>query len=215
MKNESGDITNKLLIGGVVVIGAFFLNKMLKDSNARNAESSIDNSPEASQADTMYQMLHPYGGGLLSWSENVDEKKIIAYAKSIKNIDKVVQYYSALSKGSSMYDDLRTSLSEDEYAQFKANLQGSVSAPKSPVKKVVATPTSSNKILQLWNDFEFKSGLATVKPGVILGTTLKAVKYVSKAANLKGTEIKMFYVQGIGAYAGKKFYVLQSQVTLK
>ena len=202
-------IVKPILITGIVVGGVWYLNGKLKDSNARTAEAAIDNSPEATQADSLFQMLHPYGSGMLSWYGNVDEAKVVEFAKKIKDINKVVSYYSAISKGKSLYDDLRYALNEDEYNKFKANIQGSASAP-SPVKKIVSAQTTAGN-LQLWNDYEFKSGLTTVKKGVQIGTTLKAVKYYSD--KLKAT-INIYYVHGDGIISGKKFYVLQSQVKL-
>jgi hypothetical protein len=208
-------VAKYIFIAAAVVGGGWYINKQLKESNQRNTEALIDNSPEASQADSLYQMLHPYQGGALSIFENVDEKKVIDFAKGISNIDKVVKYYSTISKGKNLYDDLRFTLNESEYAQFKANIKNSVDAPKNASQSVIAAPTKGDKV-QLWNDMYFKSPLQTVAKGVNIGASLKGIKYISNAANMKGTPILMYYVQGTsGVLKGKKFYVLQSQSILK
>jgi len=69
--------------------------------------------------------------------------------------------------------------------------------------------------VQCWQ-FEYQQIPGSVKAGVVLGNSLKSIKYVSKAANLKGTTIQMYYVQGTtGTLKGKNFYVLVSQSNKK
>jgi hypothetical protein len=210
---QQSSLTDKLLLIGLGIAGFWYFGAKVKESNKNTSQNQIDNSPEANQADSLYRLLHPYGGGLLSVVENVDEKAVINWAKQITNPDKVNEYYRQMTGGKSLWDEVSFALTHEEYVQFKKNLNLKSDPTVNPVKTVIAAPTGTQTKTTAFLDPYFQNVVESFAPGATMGTTLKSVKYFSKQYN---KDMLLYYIKlTTGKNKGKSVYVLQSQVKLK
>lgn len=226
-------VTDKLLnvglLAALVVGGYFFLDKKNKDAKEQNAEMAIDDTPEAQQADYLGTLLgkKDLTGGFM---KNVDEEKLIAYAKNITNFDKVMKYYRDQFRGDSLIEDLNGPLSDSEYQQFMDNVKAAQKAQEQKAQQkpfyIVAAPTISGRTTTTGYHESavsynpkvpsggFSKPIFDFRKGVRIGKALKKVSLtVPKTSKSAGYTTQLYYVEGTaGESKGKKFYVLVSQV---
>jgi len=221
-ENNSGGNNNVLVygvLGAATVVGGYFLiKKSVKAGNKSSAESAIDDTPEARQANDLFLALHPYNDAWWTnlWPQNSDEELAIKIAGTIRDMDAVAGYYKDLSGGLSVWDDLRKALEPEEMNRFNAALAAAKSKPASAQQYVIANAvpaTYNNGNTLAWDDMYFQKYNSQFAKGTTIGKTLKALSYPDTKS---GKTIYLYYVEGTaGQWKGKKFYVLKSQVTLK
>jgi hypothetical protein len=214
------------LFGG----GLFLIKKMMANADKGNAEDKVLSDSNAALADELFLLLHPNGGGWLSFTENVNEEKVIAWAKNPMDFNKVASYYSKLTKGQHLLDEVKKALNETEYPTFTANLRKSDTTGKSTTaqknvtvtKKVTAKHTGGiKKVFAEVATYDtktkrYKLGDNTekiyYKDGITIGTLIAPVAiYFPKY----GKYVNYLFVEGTGATAGKKLFVLASQTIIK
>ncbi len=210
-------IINKALkYGGIAVavaVTGFAANHYIKNANADQARSQLDNSPEAQQADHLYSLLRPNANAFFDWFTPIDQPSIVSYASGIADFDKVAKFYKALSKGNDLTDDLRTTLSATQRDQFYKNLAAAKPVVFNSVtiyanQRDAKGNTVSKGFVNAWIDGTNTKPAYSFPNGTAIGKTLKKVTITSGS-----TKTKAFYVLGTtGLGKGKNFYVLVSQV---
>lgn len=205
--------------GAVILGGIYFVNKFLKDANAKAAEKDLDNSPEAQQADHLFSLLRPSNNVLFDTFTPIDQPAIVAYAKGITNFNKVSEYYSNLSKGQSLPEDLRTILSAAQRDAFFANLPAAAAAKLATT--IIANArdakgtTVKNGSIYAFGEPEMKTHPFTFTNGTKVGDALKKVtaQIIDPKTKKVTSTTTLYYVRGtVGASKDKTFYVLASQV---
>lgn len=212
------------LIGG----GLFLIKKMMANADKTGAETKVLSDNNAALADELFLLLHPNGGGWLSFTENVDEEKVIAWAKNPMDFNKVASYYTKLTKGQHLLDEVKKALNETEYPQFTANLRKSdttgksTTAQKTVSKTVIAKHSGGiNKVFTETATYDpqtkrYKLGENTekifYKDGITIG---KLIAPVSINFPKYKKNLNYLFVEGVGKTAGKKLFVLASQTVIK
>lgn len=219
------DIQGKLLKVGIAAAllggGWYFTSRMVKNSNAVTAEKALDNSPDAQQASQLFALLRPNDNVLFDTFTPIDQPAIVAYAKGITNFDSVAKYYTSLTRGKSLSEDLRTTLSAAQNKQFYDNL------PKSGATKLATTIIANQRdskgntikggTIYAFGEAAMKTHPFIFTNNTVIGDAVKkvTVKMLDKNGKVAGYTT-LYYVQGTtGAAKGKLFYVLASQVTAK
>ena len=110
---------------GFVAGGILLLKHLFKNADKDTAEDKVLTDNNAALADTLFSLLHGYGGGWLSVFENVDEAAVIKWATNPMDFNKVRTYYKKLTKGQDLLDEVKIPLTASEYAQFLANIKKS------------------------------------------------------------------------------------------
>jgi hypothetical protein len=184
------------LVGG----GLFFINKLMKNSNTREAESQVDNSPEAQQAEDYFTFI--------------DKDKVIEYAKNITHLDKVEKFYYQLCNHS-LVDDIRTYLSTTQRDAFYKNI-ASAKLPL-PTFSIIANQRDEkgNAIPKGITIGFGDTALREKKFTFINGTTIGVVQK-KLTLQFSNGNTSAYYVKGVnGKSKGELFYVLASQVKIK
>jgi hypothetical protein len=198
------------LVGG----GLFFINKLMKNSNTREAESQVDNSPEAQQADHLVSLLRPRNNAFEDYFTFIDKDKVIEYAKNITHLDKVEKFYYQLCNHS-LVDDIRTYLSTTQRDAFYKNI-ASAKLPL-PTFSIIANQRDEkgNAIPKGITIGFGDTALREKKFTFINGTTIGVVQK-KLTLQFSNGNTSAYYVKGVnGKSKGELFYVLASQVKIK
>jgi hypothetical protein len=213
----SQGIVDKLLTFGLLGVGGFFgwkyLKNYLENEKRDKAESDVSNVPEAKHADRIFQLLHPFNDAWYSF-ENADEAGLIAYARNITNFKKVQEYYSKLSKGSSLLADLRSAMDSEEYDKFMNAIPELQTAKPNPNSGKTATAASTQASLPTTTAYVYESGpfaykvYKSFKKGVKMGSVVgeMTIKKLDKSTDLRMWKVKLS--------DGVTVLVLKSQVIL-
>lgn len=205
-------ITYGLLAGGAFVGWKYFKN-WSQNQDQKNAESDVTSSQEAKHADRIFQLLHPFNNAWYSL-ENADEAGLIAYAPNITNFKKVQEYYSKLSKGSSLLADLRAAMNSEEYEKFMSSIPELKTAPKNQDAGKTVVAASTQATLPTTTGYTYEPGpfaykvYKNFKKGSIIGTI---VGTMSIKKNDKSTDLRMWKVK---LPNGVIVLVLKSQVKI-
>lgn len=212
----SPGIVDKLLTFGLLGVGGFFgwkyLKNYIENEKRDKAETDVPNVPEAKHADRIFQLLHPFNDAWYSL-ENADEEGLIAYAPKITNFKKVQEYYSKLSKGSSLLADLRSAMNSEEYQKFMDSIPELKAVPKNQDAGKTVIAASTQATLKTTTAYAYEPGPFAYKVyknyskgskiGIVVGTmTIK---------KNDGTELRMWKAQQSN---GIIVLVLKSQVKL-
>lgn len=118
---------------GLVAGGLLLVKKVFKNAEKDTAETKILTDNNAALADNLYLLLHPLGNNWLTLFENVDEEAVIKWASNQMDFNKVRTYYSQLTKGQDLLDEVKKALNTSEYAKFTEALRKQVTAEKPKV----------------------------------------------------------------------------------
>lgn len=211
--------------GGLKVVATIALllfgDKLLANARKKKVESEMDTNPAAGQAASLNQAMNPWGFKLAWYFDGTDKDAIFRIASQITNLDDVATAYKGIT-GDSVYDDLESSLSPDEYQKFLSittkNKVGSwYFAPKSdkvPFNHWVITTADANvrnspKYYTKMDFLKFKlSNVVLLAPrGMKLGASTGKYTYDEKNKILF-VEFWTFTTKG----QKKTFFVAKSQI---
>lgn len=200
-------------------IALFFLGKKaLAKQKKNNAEADMDTNDAAGQAASLKQALNPSGYQWMKNFDGTDKEAIMRIAPQIKNLDDVNSHYKNLAQTQSLYDDLQSSLSPDEYQKFlslatKGKVGSYYFATKSenvPFNQWVITTADANVRRTAKYEWQYAISNNIVKKvdkGMKLGASTG--KYVYDEPNkVLFIEFWTFTKAGIK----KKYFVAKSQI---
>lgn len=217
---------------GFVAGGILLLKHLFKNADKDSAEDKVLTDNNAALADTLFSLLHGYGGGWLSVFENVDEAAVIKWATNPMDFNKVRTYYKKLTKGKDLLDEVKIPLTASEYAQFLGNIKKSNTTTQTTQTTTKKTTPVVIKVIAR------KSGVITKVSAQIAFKNPKTGKYqlTEKAETIffddnkeigeflaetpiymaqYKTKINYNFVKGTGKLTGKYLFVLKSQSVIK
>lgn len=207
-------------VKGAFIFGGFLLLKrFIKNTQKDNTEDKVLTDPDAALADELYLLLHPNGGGWFSAVENVNEEKVLEWSKKRPmNFNSIRTYYSKLTKGQSLLDEVKKALNENEYVQFTNNLKYVPkklvllkARPAGGVKTVTASVSfydTKLKRYRLTNNSGKIGKAFSYSANETIGKHIATIPVYFKTYN---KNIEYYFVDGEGKTAGKKLFVLKSQ----
>jgi hypothetical protein len=176
----------RVLLGGAVIgTGSWMIYRFGKGifdkARRSSAEKDIDSSPAARQASVLRSAMNPSGISWMMSFDTTDTAKVLDTARSITNLDEVINAYRKLH-ASNLIEDLQSELSTEDYQKFMSLISTSPGKTGTPpvtyakknqlvvAKKEVnvrSSPdaTSSNS----WTNLSEKNILFTAKPGDFIG----------------------------------------------
>jgi hypothetical protein len=111
-------ITDLAVLAGATGTGIYFLNKWAIEKRLKEFNAKFGSSIEAQQASAIYAALNPSGIEWLRKLDGTNVKALFAAVSQIKNWAKVSEYYSTLTGGNRIVQDVQSELSSSEYQQF-------------------------------------------------------------------------------------------------
>ncbi len=133
---------------------ALFLigKKVVAKQKKTSGEADMDTNDAAGQAASLKQAMNPSGYRWMKNFDGTDKDAIWRIAPQITNLDDVNTHYKKIAEEDSLYDDLQSSLSPDEYQKFlslgtKGKVGSYYYAPKSdkvPSNQWVITTAEAN-----------------------------------------------------------------------
>jgi hypothetical protein len=199
---------------------ALFLigKKVIAKQQKRSGEADMDTNDAAGQAASLKQALNPSGYRWMKNFDGTDKEAIWRIAPQITNLDDVNSHYKKIAEQDSLYDDLQSSLSPDEYQKFlslgtKGKVGSYYFAPKSdkvPSNQWVITTAEANvrRTPKLESKYSIGNNIVKLAPkGHKLGASTG--KFVYDENN------KVVFIEfWTFTKAGKKknYYVAKSQI---
>ena len=106
-----------LLKTGAGVVLYFLGKKVFKNLKKDSTESQVEDKPEVGQAQGLRQAMNPSGNSWMKNFDGTDTKAVFSIATEITNIEGVRNAYKNLYT-TSLYEDLQSELSAEEYQKF-------------------------------------------------------------------------------------------------
>jgi hypothetical protein len=216
MKLSENNQTDAALKIAAAVALLYYGNKAYASAQKKSAEADVDTNPSAGQAGALKDALRPYWVKYL-WGINVDA--IMRVAKEITNLDDVNEHYKKIvDDDKSLYDDLQTWLTPDQYQEFlsyatKGKTGSYFYAEKSdkvPANYWVITKLDTNvrRTPKYYWQYDFTGNLVkTVPKGMILGASTGKYAY-DKANKILFIEFWTLTQKG----QKKTYYAAKSQI---
>lgn len=192
--------------------------KVLAKQKKQSGEADMDTNDAAGQAASLKQAMNPSGYRWMKNFDGTDKDAIWRIAPQITNLDDVNSHYKKIAEEDSLYDDLQSSLSPDEYQKFlslgtKGKVGSYYYAPKSdkvPFNQWVITTAEANvrRTAKLESKYTVKNNIAKLAPkGHKLGASTGKFAYDEKN--------KVLFIEfWTFTKAGKKktYFVAKSQI---
>ena len=118
MKLSNDTKLDALMKVGLSVALFFLGKKAIANQRKRSGEADMDTNDAAGQAASLKQAMNPWGYRWLKNVDGTDKDAIWRIAPQITNLDDVNTHYKKIAEEDSLYDDLQSSLSPDEYQKF-------------------------------------------------------------------------------------------------
>lgn len=216
------DIQDKLFKTGMFLGILFFANKALGKAAKKSADANLDTDPAAGQARGLDAAMNRSGVSWLRDTDGTNEPAIYEIAMQIKDLDKVINYYSAQHEGKrNLTDDLIKEIGAEGHQKFLAlatkgktgNVKFQTVLAPIPANLWVVTIKQANvrktpkitTLLKLENNI-----VKLVEQGKAIGATTG--KFVFDEPN--NVTFIEFYTLGVKQAGKHFFYVAKSQVEL-